>query len=271
MDRYSSLTVGGLPDQNQLISSKAVFTPAYAVVPRSVLTDIVSSCFPDWRSTRGWILARPLSGFAETFAQYLMEVEPGGGSDAPEPDPRAEAALFVINGKLTVETLGARHELRAGSFAFIPAGQSWTITNPSQSTSKFQWIRKVFEKANTLDQPPAIFTHEDEAPSMTMPGEPLWGSTRFIDPGDLRYDMHINIVWFEAGAAIPFLETHVMEHGLYILEGTGVYRLNSDWVEVEKGDFLWLRAFCPQACYARGSGRFRYLLYKDVNRHPKLW
>ena len=29
---------------------------------------------------------------------------------------------------------------------------------------------------------------------------------------------------------------------------------------------MWLRAFCPQACYAGGPGRFRYLLYKDVNR-----
>ena len=37
--------------------------------------------------------------------------------------------------------------------------------------------------------------------------------------------------------------------------------------EVEAGDYMWLRAFCPQACYAGGPGKFRYLLYKDVNRH----
>ncbi|MGB5869576.1 MAG: (S)-ureidoglycine aminohydrolase, partial [Albidovulum sp.] len=36
------------------------------------------------------------------------------------------------------------------------------------------------------------------------------------------------------------------------------------------GDFMWLRAYCPQACYAAGPGPFRYLLYKDVNRHAKL-
>ena len=42
-------------------------------------------------------------------------------------------------------------------------------------------------------------------------------------------------------------------------------------VEVGPGDFMWLRAFCPQACYAGGPGRFRYLLYKDVNRHAPLW
>ena len=55
-----------------------------------------------------------------------------------------------------------------------------------------------------------------------------------------------------------------------VLEGKAVYRLNEDWVEVEAGDFMWLRAFCPQACYAGGPGKFRYLLYKDVNRHARL-
>ena len=82
--------------------------------------------------------------------------------------------------------------------------------------------------------------------------------------------MHVNIVNFQPGGAIPFPETHVMEHGLYVLEGKAVYLLNNDWVEVEAGDFMWLRAFCPQACYAGGPGPFRYLLYKDVNRHARL-
>ena len=58
-----------------------------------------------------------------------------------------------------------------------------------------------------------------------------------------------------------------MEHGLFVLHGKGVYRLNKDWIEVEAGDFMWLRAFCPQACYAGGPEPFRYLLYKDMHRH----
>jgi (S)-ureidoglycine aminohydrolase len=82
--------------------------------------------------------------------------------------------------------------------------------------------------------------------------------------------MHVNIVTFRPGGRIPFAETHVMEHGLYVLEGTARYLLNTDWVEVGPGDFMWLRAFCPQACVATGTGNFRYLLYKDVNRHPPL-
>lgn len=45
-----------------------------------------------------------------------------------------------------------------------------------------------------------------------------------------------------------------MEHWLYVLEGKVVYRLNEDWVEVEAGDYMWLRSYCPQACYAGGPG-----------------
>ncbi len=53
-------------------------------------------------------------------------------------------------------------------------------------------------------------------------------------------------------------------------KGTASYRLNDDWVDVEPGDYMWLRAFCPQACIATGDEPFRYLLYKDVNRHMPL-
>ena len=95
-------------------------------------------------------------------------------------------------------------------------------------------------------------------------------TTRFFDHDDMRMDMHVTIVNLMPGAEIPFTETHVMEHGLYVLEGKAVYLLNEDWVEVEAGDFMWLRAFCPQACYAGGPSNFRYLLYKDVNRQIML-
>ena len=114
-------------------------------------------------------------------------------------------------------------------------------------------------------------TNETDVDGVEMPGtEGRWSTQRFVDPLDVRHDMHVNIVNFEPGGVIPFPETHVMEHGLYVLEGKAVYLLNKDWVEVQEGDFMWLRAFCPQACYAGGPGRFRYLLYKDVNRHAKL-
>lgn len=262
---------GGLPPQTQLTTDRAVFTEAYAVLPRGTMTDIVTSNLPFWDATRLWVIARPLSGFAETFSQYIVEVSPGGGSDRPEADPAAEGVLFVVAGTLTLTLGESTHELAPGGYAFLPPGQEWTLHNRADDTATFHWIRKAYQVVEGVEVPEAFVTNEADVEGGEMPGtDGVWTTQRFVDPTDVRHDMHVNIVNFEPGGAIPFPETHVMEHGLYVLEGKAVYLLNNDWVEVQEGDFMWLRAFCPQACYAGGPGRFRYLLYKDVNRHAVL-
>jgi (S)-ureidoglycine aminohydrolase len=262
---------GGLPPQTQLLTDRAVFTEAYAIIPKGVMSDIVASLLPHWDKTRAWIIARPLSGFAETFSQYIMEVLPGGGSERPEPDAGAEGALFVVEGQLTVTLDGKKHQLGPGGFAFIPPSSNWQVRNQGSVPARYHWIRKAYEHVEGLDMPEAIFSNEaDIAPSPMPDTNGAWATTRFVDPADLRHDMHLTIVTLKPGGVIPFAETHVMEHGLYVLEGKAVYHLNQQWVEVEAGDFMWLRAFCPQACYAGGPSNFRYLLYKDVNRHARL-
>ena len=262
---------GGLPGQRELTTDRARFTEAYAVLPRRTMTDIVTSYLPFWEQTRLWVIARPLSGFAETFSQYVVEVSPGGGSDRPELDPGAEGVLFVVAGRVTVTLDGTAHDLGPGGYAFLPPGTRWSLRNQGTDVATFHWVRKAYEAVEGLDVPEAFVTNEQDVEPVPMPDtDGVWATTRFVDVADLRHDMHVNIVTFEPGGAIPFPETHVMEHGLYVLEGKAVYLLNEDWVEVEEGDFMWLRAFCPQACYAGGPGRFRYLLYKDVNRHARL-
>jgi (S)-ureidoglycine aminohydrolase len=262
---------GGLPGQTALMTGRAVFTEAYAVIPRGVMSDIVTSALPFWTDTRAWILARPLSGFAESFAQYLLEIGPGGGSEQPEPDPEAEGVLFVVAGSLRLVLAGQAHALRPGSYAYLPPGAAWAVRADGPAPARVHWIRKAYQPVAGLEPPPAFVTHEAAVAPAAMPGtDGAWATTRFVAADDLRHDMHVNIVTLRPGASIPFEETHVMEHGLFVLAGKAVYRLNRDWVEVEAGDFMWLRAFCPQACYAGGPDPFRYLLYKDVNRHPAL-
>ena len=262
---------GGLPAQTDLTTDRAVFTEAYAVLPRGTMRDIVTSRLPFWDDTRLWVIARPLSGFAETFAWYVVEVAPGGGSERPEADPAAEGVLFMVGGEATLTVDGTDHALEPGSYAFLPPGTAWSLRNAGDADATFHWIRKAYESVDGIETPTPFVTHERDVPLEPMPDtQGAWSTQRFVDPLDVRHDLHVNIVTFEPGGAIPFPETHVMEHGLYVLEGKAVYLLNKDWVEVQEGDFMWLRAFCPQACYAGGPGRFRYLLYKDVNRHPRL-
>jgi (S)-ureidoglycine aminohydrolase len=259
---------GGLPGQTELASDRTRFTTSYALICKRTMRDIVTSRLPFWDETRVWVLARPMSGFAETFSQYIVEVGPGGGSDRPETDPRAEAVLFVVDGTAVVTIDGVAHELAPGGYAFIPPDTTWTLRNRADGPASFHWIRKAYQRVDGLDAPGPMVADERTIEPIPMPDTGgAWATTLFVDPADLRHDMHVTIVTLQPGASIPFAETHVMEHGLYVLQGKAVYLLNQDWVEVEAGDFMWLRAFCPQACTAAGPGPFRYLLYKDVNRH----
>jgi len=262
---------GGLPPQTQLLTDRAVVKEAYTVIPKGVLRDIVTSNLPGWTKTRSWILARPIAGFATTFSQLIVEVAPGGGSDKPEAEAGVESVIFLTKGELTLTLDGERHRLEPGGYAYLAAGADWKVANDGAGeAASFQWIRKAYEPLEGYTAKSFVTRDQDVEPR-PMPGtNGAWATTRFVDPDDLAHDMHVNIVTFQPGGSIPFAETHVMEHGLFVLEGKGVYRLNDDWVEVEAGDFMWLRAFCPQACYAGGPGPFRYLLYKDVNRQVRL-
>ncbi|MDP3949231.1 bifunctional allantoicase/(S)-ureidoglycine aminohydrolase [Microbacterium sp.] len=262
---------GGLPDQSTLLTDRAIVKEAYTVIPKGVFRDIVTSNLPGFTKTRSWIIARPIAGFATTFSQLIVEIQPGGGAEKPEPEAGVEGVIFVTSGELTVTVAGEAHILAEGGYSFLAPGETWSLSNDGAATTSFHWIRKAYERVEGIALPASFVTRDQDVEPREMPDtDGAWATTRFADPDDLSHDMHVNIVTFQPGGSIPFAETHVMEHGLFVLEGKAVYRLNDDWVEVEAGDFMWLRAFCPQACYAGGPGPFRYLLYKDVNRQVML-
>ncbi|MGB2322379.1 MAG: bifunctional allantoicase/(S)-ureidoglycine aminohydrolase [Candidatus Puniceispirillaceae bacterium] len=262
---------GGLPSQDTSPEGRARFTEAWTLIPADVMRDIVTSNLPHWEATRAWVLARPMTGFSESFAHYLMEVAGGGGSTSPEPDANAEAVLFVTGGAIRLTIQGTAQELTAGGYAFIPPGTDWQVKNNGADPAVFHWIRKHYVAVEGIATPPAFVTSDQQVSPTPIPDcDGVWATSRFVDPDDLRHDMHVNIVTFQPGGRIPFAETHVMEHALFVLQGRGSYLLNTDWVEVGAGDMMWLRAFCPQACIAKGDEPFRYLLYKDVNRHMPL-
>jgi (S)-ureidoglycine aminohydrolase len=135
---------GGRPPQTDLLTGRAVFTEAYVVIPKGVMQDIVTSALPFWAETRVWILSRPLSGFAETFSQYIMEVGPGGGSDRAEPDRGAEGVLFVMEGEVTVKLGATEQRLQPGGYAYLPPASGWTLRNNASVPARFHWIRKIY-------------------------------------------------------------------------------------------------------------------------------
>ena len=199
---------GGLPGQSHLSTDRAMFTQAFAVLPKGSMTDIVASRLPFWDRTRLWVIARPLTGFAETFSQYVVEVTPGGGSDTPETDAGAEAVLFVVEGSPQLTVGGQAHGLEPGSYAYLPAGTSWTLHNRGDAPARFHWIRKAYQSVPGIEPPEAFVTNERDIEPIPMPDTGgAWTTTHFVEQTDMRHDMHVNIVTFEPGGAIPFTET----------------------------------------------------------------
>ena len=187
------------------MTQRAVFTEAYAVIPKGTMMDITSSQLPHWDKTRAWIIARPLTGFAETFSHYIVEVSENGGSTRPDTDPTAQTVLFVVAGEIKVTLSGETHVLPEGGYAYLPAGSKWTLANAKPENARFHWIRKAYEPVEGLPYPEVIITNEqDVAPNVMPDTEGRWATTRFVEPTDLRHDMHVNIVTFEPGGVIPF-------------------------------------------------------------------
>ena len=79
--------------------------------------------------------------------------------------------------------------------------------------------------------------------------------------------MAVNVFTFQPGAKLPFVECHVMEHGLYMMQGQGVYCLSENWYPVAAGDTIWMASYCPQWFVAMGScTRGLYLLQRRPPR-----
>ena len=111
-----------------------------------------------------------------------------------------------------------------------------------------------------------IVSHRTKQPFLGDPAAQL----QALLPDDIAFDMAVNIFTYAPGGTLPFVECHIMEHGMLILEGAGVYKLGDDWHPVERGDALWLAPYCPQWFVAMGKTPARYIYYKDVNRAPRL-
>src|SRR5262249_33025993 len=130
-------------------------------------------------------------------------------------------------------------------------------------------LRKVYEPAAGIPSPRAVVGQES-----SVPGEPFLGDAgarlQALLPDEMAYDLAMNIFTFETGHSLPVVETHVMEHGLYFLQGKGLYFLDDEWMEVETGDFIWMGPYVPQSFYATGPVAAKYIYYKNVNRDITL-
>jgi len=224
----------------------------------------VPSAFPGWDGVTTNVLLSPAMG--ARLSQLLLTFEADQDGIAIFPADVHEHAVYVETGRVILSYGGDDLTLEAGGFLFVPWETELKIT--SSDGAKLTVFRKEYEFAENEESPPAIHGNASE-----ITGEPFMGNERAILktllPIDPRYDMAINIFTYEPGATtLPFVETHIMEHGLLMLSGQGIYRLEESYYPVIKGDAIWMAPYCPQWFVAMGDEPASYLYYKDIHRLP---
>ncbi len=171
----------------------------------------------------------------------------------------AQIALTTVTNEPTT------YSLKPGSYAYLPAHAQATLS--ALEPTRAVVIEKTYQPHPTLPAPAAVFGHADAAPATALMGDTDL-EVRALLPDSPAFDFAVNIMTYQPGAALPMVEVHVMEHGLLMLEGGGIYRLGDQWYPVTAGDFIWMAPYCPQWFGALGKVPAKYLIYKDFNRDP---
>jgi len=184
-----------------------------------------------------------------------------------------ERFVYVLEGLVDLDIQlsgsGAGGALMAGKFAYIPPDTTHQFR--ARKASRAVVIEKRYEPATVATpetgQLDVILGDEGQITSEALGGDEGL-QVRHLMPDGPAWDFAVNTMTYAPGAALSQVEIHVMEHGLLMLEGGGIYRLGDHWYPVTAGDFIWMAPYCPQWFGALGKTPAKYLIYKDWYRHP---
>ncbi len=222
----------------------------------------VVSPLVEWEEAAGVVLISPAMGTgpaAPRFVQYLVN----GGSRCRTTGAAAglERIVYVLDGDAELDD----ERMPVDSFAWLPPGDSYALVVPEGC--RLLVFEKKYEPLAGFDVPVRLVGNLSQAPQEPFLGDPD-ALLSVLIPAAPPFDMAVNVFQFKPGAALPFVETHVMEHGLYMRSGSGVYRLGEQWYPVTQGDAIWMASYCPQWFVAIGKEITSYIYYKDIHRDP---
>jgi (S)-ureidoglycine aminohydrolase len=213
----------------------------------------------------GWINCTPVilisSSLGAGLSQFLISLDAKSlGAGETKND---EWFLYVVAGKIKVNGIS----LHEGGFAFLPPQTNYEVLGAAKN-SQLLVFKKTFEPLAGQRPPEFFYGHEQNISETPFLGDKR-ARLKTLIPDSLAADMAVNIFTYDPGATLPFVETHVMEHGMLFLSGGGIYRLDADWHPVTAGDAIWIAPYCPQWFIAAGPQPARYIYYKNVNRIPR--
>lgn len=247
----------------QLGSTRSVVAPEFALLTPETF---VRTALAEWPGTPCIVHIAPVMGLGARFIQFTAEMPPGALASAPPPD--IQRFVFVLSGAVEVQAGGQTHRLEESGYAFLPAGLGHTLR--AEDSARVAVFEKRFQALALQAQggePRIVIGNEREVEGSAFEGDPGLIARKLL-PDEPAFDFIVTTMSYAPGATLPYTESHYMEHGLLMLEGEGIYRLGERYLPVTQGDVIWMGAHCPQWYGALGKNWSKYLLYKDMNRHP---
>lgn len=213
-----------------------------------------------WKNSQAITLISPHMG--ARFSMYFAHMEAEGEMGAGLPD--VQRVAYLLEGALQLDHAGQAPVLEPGGYFYAPPGASYRAQ--TKKGCRLVIFEKPYVPHPEHPKPSRlIISHEREHSAAPFMGDEA-AQLKPLLPDDPAFDMAVNLFTFDPGAQLPFTETHVMEHGLLMVAGGGIYRLANRWYPIQAGDVIWMASYCPQWFGALGKTKSTYLYYKDVNR-----
>ncbi|GHF46021.1 (S)-ureidoglycine aminohydrolase [Deinococcus metalli] len=239
--------------------TRSSLQPSHAVITPDTF---VRTALAEWPGSAVILHIAPVIGSGARFVQFTAEMP--AGARAQESAHGFQRFAFVLDGEVEVTVEGDTRTLREYDYVFLPAGIAHTLT--ATSAAHVSVFEKPYEVAG-VQTPGVVWGNERENAGSAFEGDDHLIARKLL-PDSPEFDFMVSTMSFAPGASLPYTEVHYMEHGLLMLEGEGLYKLQDTYYPVTRGDVIWMGAHCPQWYAALGRQWSKYLLYKDMNRHP---
>ncbi|MDO4594663.1 MAG: (S)-ureidoglycine aminohydrolase [Tissierellia bacterium] len=214
------------------------------------------------------ILASPLLG--ASFCDYLISINEGGKNLKGFGGNGVETFLYIHEGEIVVYTSEGEKTLTSGGYVFTPEDEVLKFENKSSKNAKGFLYKRRYQHLEG-HKAHLVIGNVNELEYSNYEDMDNVKTTTLLPADDLGFDMNFHILSFKPGASHGYIETHFQEHGALILTGKGMYNLDNEWFPVQKGDYLFMGSYCPQAAYAVGKDEeFSYIYSKDCNRDPEI-
>lgn len=248
-----------------ILSSRAIIEPfKFALIPPE---GRVHNVVPGFENCTMSILGSPKLG--ATFVDYIITLHEGGGNKqgfGGQED--IETFVYVFEGKIKAFADSEEFILESGGYLYCPPSVPLFLENIQNGDAKL-FLYKQKHKPLEDHMPWVVSGNSNDIEAIDYEG---MSNMRLQDllPADLAFDMNFHILTFDPAGCHPFIETHVQQHGAYLMSGEGVYNLDNRWIPVKKDDYIYMAPYCLQATYAVGREKMSYLYSKDCNRDEDL-